>query len=38
MLDRDTIRIAVIAIVAVALARMFIPRLPVIGATVGPYL
>jgi hypothetical protein len=37
-MDRDVIKIAVIAIVAVALARMFVPKLPVFGPVVGPYL
>lgn len=31
-------RIALIAIVAVALARLVVPKLPVVGATVGPFL
>ena len=34
----DTVRIAVIAIVAVALARLVIPRVPVIGPQVGAFL
>lgn len=37
-LDRDVLKIALIAIVAVALARMFVPRLPGVGPVVGPYL
>lgn len=34
----DTLRIALIAIVAVAVARLVIPRIPGIGATLGGYV
>lgn len=34
----DTLRIAIIAIVAVAAARMIVPRIPVVGPVVGGYL
>lgn len=34
----DTVRIAIIAIVAVALARLIIPKLPTVGPLVGAYL
>jgi hypothetical protein len=38
VMDRDVIRIAVIAIVAVALARFVVPKLPGVGPVVGQYL
>lgn len=34
----DTVRIALIAIIAVALAKMLIPRVPVVGAQLGAFL
>lgn len=34
----DTVRIAVIAIVAVAAARLIVPRIPGVGPAVGAYL
>lgn len=34
----ETVRIALIAIVAVAAARLIVPRVPVVGPTVGAYL
>jgi hypothetical protein len=37
-LDRDVLRIAVIAVVAVVVARMFLPRVPIVGPAVAPYL
>lgn len=38
LLRNETVRIAVVAIIAVALAKMIIPRVPVVGPAVGSYL